>query len=42
MVAETVAAVEALDRRIIARKGDVRERSQLRAVVDEGVATFGR
>jgi SDR family mycofactocin-dependent oxidoreductase len=38
---ETVRQVEALDRRIVARKADVREFSQLKAVVDEGIATFG-
>ena len=40
-LAETVAMVEALDRRIVARKGDVRERDQLRAVVAEGLAQLG-
>jgi len=39
---ETVAGVEKLDRRIVARKADVRVRSQVQAVVDEGLATFGR
>ncbi|MCW2527806.1 MAG: 3-ketoacyl-ACP reductase [Pseudonocardiales bacterium] len=38
---ETVAAVEALDRRIIARKADVRDRNALAAVLAEGVAEFG-
>ncbi len=41
-LAETVKAVEALDRRIIARQADVRDLAQLQAVVDEGVAEFGR
>ena len=41
-LAQTVKEVEALDRRIIARQGDVRLREQLREVVEEGVATFGR
>ena len=41
-LAETVDAVKALDRRIMAEKADVRERAQLRAVVDAGVAQFGR
>src|SRR6202789_3539638 len=40
-LAQTVKEVEALDRRIIARKGDVRLREQLKAVLDEGVAEFG-
>jgi SDR family mycofactocin-dependent oxidoreductase len=41
-LAETVAMVEALDRRIIATKADVRERDQLRAAVNAGVAELGR
>ena len=41
-LAETVKAVEALDRRIIARKADVRNFTQVKAVADEGVAEFGR
>jgi (+)-trans-carveol dehydrogenase len=41
-LAETVRLVEALDRRIIARKADVRDTESLRAAVDEGVAEFGR
>lgn len=40
-LAETVALVEALDRRIVARKADVRERDQLRAAVAEGIAELG-
>ena len=40
-LAQTVKLVEALDRRIIARQGDVRERSELRAAVEEGVAALG-
>jgi SDR family mycofactocin-dependent oxidoreductase len=40
-LAETVALVEKLDRRIIATKADVRERDQLRAAVDAGVAELG-
>ncbi|WP_439564851.1 mycofactocin-coupled SDR family oxidoreductase [Microcella sp.] len=39
---ETVAAVEALDRRIIATKADVRNLGQLKKAVDEGVAQLGR
>ena len=41
-LAETVDAVKALDRRIMAERADVRERAELRAVVDAGVAQFGR
>jgi len=39
---ETVAAVEALDRRIVARPADVRDLAALRGVVDEAVAQLGR
>src|SRR5882757_534147 len=39
---ETVAAVEALDRRILARAADVRDLAALRAAVDDGVAQLGR
>jgi SDR family mycofactocin-dependent oxidoreductase len=39
---ETERAVKGLGRRIVARVGDVRERSELRAVVDEGLQQFGR
>ena len=38
---EVVSAVEALDRRIVARKADVRERDQMRAAVEAGVAELG-
>ena len=41
-LAETVAEVEALDRRIVARKADVRDYAGLKAVLDEGVAQLGR
>ena len=41
-MAETVRLVEALDRRILATKADVRERSELRQAVDAGVAELGR
>jgi SDR family mycofactocin-dependent oxidoreductase len=41
-LAETVKQVEALDRRIIARKADVRDAAALKSVVDEGVAELGR
>ena len=39
---QTVKAVEALDRRIIASQADVRDGAALRAAVDEGVAQLGR
>ncbi|MFT4082040.1 MAG: mycofactocin-coupled SDR family oxidoreductase [Nocardioides sp.] len=38
---ETVAAVEALDRRIVARKADVRDRDAVKAAIDAGVAELG-
>jgi SDR family mycofactocin-dependent oxidoreductase len=41
-LAQTVKAVEALDRRIVATKADVRDLDQLRAAVDDGVAQLGR
>jgi (+)-trans-carveol dehydrogenase len=41
-LAETVAQVETLDRRIVARKGDVRDSAALDAAVSAGVAEFGR
>ncbi|WP_007511380.1 mycofactocin-coupled SDR family oxidoreductase [Pseudofrankia saprophytica] len=41
-LAQTVKEVEALGRGIVAVKADVRERSQLRAALDEGLARFGR
>jgi SDR family mycofactocin-dependent oxidoreductase len=41
-MADTVAQVEALDRRILAYKADVRQRNQLRDAVDAGVAELGR
>jgi SDR family mycofactocin-dependent oxidoreductase len=40
-LAETVTQVEALDRRIIAKRADVRERAQLRDVLDAAVAELG-
>ncbi len=40
-LAETVAAVEALDRRIVARKADVRSRDQLAVALDQGLAELG-
>jgi SDR family mycofactocin-dependent oxidoreductase len=39
---ETVRLVEAEDRRIVARKADVRDFAQLEAAFDEGYAEFGR
>jgi (+)-trans-carveol dehydrogenase len=41
-LAETVRQVEALDRRIIATKADVRSFEQLKKAVDDGVAQLGR
>jgi (+)-trans-carveol dehydrogenase len=41
-LAETVRAVEALDRRIVASKADVRDYDALRSALDEGVAQLGR
>jgi len=41
-LAETVKQVEALDRRIVARKADVRDLDAVKRVVDEGVAEVGR
>jgi NAD(P)-dependent dehydrogenase (short-subunit alcohol dehydrogenase family) len=41
-LAQTVKAVEELDRRIVARKADVRDAAALKAAVDEGVAELGR
>ncbi|GLY20221.1 mycofactocin-coupled SDR family oxidoreductase [Kineosporia rhizophila] len=41
-LAETVKAVEALDRRIIARTADIRDLGALTEVAKEGVAEFGR
>ena len=41
-LAETVRQVEALDRRIVATRADVRDTAGLRAAVDAGVAELGR
>jgi SDR family mycofactocin-dependent oxidoreductase len=41
-LAETVREVEALDRRIVAKKADVRDQEAVQAVLDEGVAELGR
>ena len=40
-MAQTVQAVEALDRRIVAAKADVRDYGQLKAALDAGVAELG-
>ena len=40
-LAQTVKEVEALDRRIAARRADVRDLGAVRAVLDEGVALLG-
>ena len=39
---ETVRQVEALDRRIVASKADVRDRDALKQAIDEGVASLGK
>src|SRR5262245_48408294 len=39
---ETAAMVEALDRRIVATKADVRDYAALKAAVDDGVSQLGR
>ena len=41
-LAETVRPVENLDQRIVARKADVRDFEQVKAVADEGISEFGR
>jgi SDR family mycofactocin-dependent oxidoreductase len=41
-LAQTVKAVEALDRRIIATQADVRDAAALKAALDDGVAQLGR
>jgi SDR family mycofactocin-dependent oxidoreductase len=41
-LAETVKLVESLDRRIIARRADVRDAGALKAILDEGVAELGK
>jgi (+)-trans-carveol dehydrogenase len=41
-MAETVRQVEALDRRIIATKADVRDFDSIKAAVDDGVAQLGK
>jgi (+)-trans-carveol dehydrogenase len=41
-MAQTVKMVEQLDRRIVARKVDVRDREGIRALLEDAVAEFGR
>jgi SDR family mycofactocin-dependent oxidoreductase len=41
-LAETVALVEALDRRIVAGQADVRDPESMSRVLDRGIAAFGR
>jgi SDR family mycofactocin-dependent oxidoreductase len=41
-LAETAKEIENLDRRVISREGDVRDRSHLISIVDEAVAELGR
>jgi (+)-trans-carveol dehydrogenase len=41
-LAQTVREVEALDRRIVASRADVRDYDALKAVLDDGVARLGR
>ena len=41
-LAQTVKAVEALDRRIVAAQADVRDAAALKAAVDDGVTQLGR
>lgn len=41
-LAETVKEVEALDRRIVAHKADVRDYNSLKAALDDGIAQLGR
>lgn len=41
-LAETVSQVEALDRRIVSARADVRDPAALKAAVDDGVAQLGR
>src|ERR1700724_71269 len=39
---ETVRLIEALDRRVVAVQADVRERAQLVAAIDRGIAELGK
>lgn len=41
-LAETATMVEALDRRVLTRQGDVRDLDGMKAFLDTGVAEFGR
>jgi SDR family mycofactocin-dependent oxidoreductase len=41
-LAQTVKEVEALDRRIVASRGDVRDYNAIKAALDDGVAQLGR
>jgi SDR family mycofactocin-dependent oxidoreductase len=41
-LAETVKMIEALDRRVVATKADVRDYAAVKAAVDDGVAQLGR
>jgi len=41
-LAETVKMIEALDRRVIATKADVRDYAAVKAAVDDGIAQLGR
>jgi len=41
-LAETVKEVEALDRRIVAARADVRDYGAVKAALDDGVAQLGR
>jgi NAD(P)-dependent dehydrogenase (short-subunit alcohol dehydrogenase family) len=41
-LADTVKAVEALDRRIVSAKADVRDAAALKAALDDGVAQLGK
>jgi SDR family mycofactocin-dependent oxidoreductase len=41
-LAETVKLVEERDRRVVARKADVRDQGAVQAVLDEGLSEFGR
>src|SRR6516165_9808359 len=41
-LAQTVKDVEALDRRVVPGRGDVRVKSELKTALDAGLAEFGR
>src|SRR5271170_4906087 len=40
-LAQTIKEVEALDRRIVAKKADIRDLAAVRGVLDEGIAALG-